>query len=152
MGKGNFIASFSQKKAMGLILLVMLLFMAPAFGQSGLYAQVKASGVVTDELGEPIIGCLVKIKGAAEGAVTNVDGQFSVNAPKSAVLVFSMVGLKNQELPARPDMKVVMKDDNVLLDDVVVVGYATQKKASLTGAISSINRFLRPRLPLWQWH
>ena len=139
MGKENFIASFSQKKAMGLILLVMLLFMAPAFGQSGLYAQVKASGVVTDELGEPIIGCLVKIKGAAEGAVTNVDGQFSVNAPKSAVLVFSMVGLKNQELPARPDMKVVMKDDNVLLDDVVVVGYATQKKASLTGAISSIN-------------
>lgn len=139
MGRKLVVASFRQRKASNLVLLIMLLFMTPAFGQSGLYAQVKASGTVIDEAGDPVIGCLIKIKGASEGAVTNVDGQFTLTTPKSAVLVFSMVGLKTVESPARPDMKVVMKDDNVQLDDVVVVGYATQKKASLTGAISSIN-------------
>lgn len=110
-----------------------------AIGQSGLYAQTQSSGIVTDESGEPIIGCVVKIKGQNQGCVTDFDGRFSLETPKSAVLEFSMVGMKTQQHPAAANMKIVMKNDNILLDDVVVVGYATQKKASLTGAVASVN-------------
>lgn len=134
-----FTALFSPKRIFGLLILMMLLWVAPAIGQSGLYAQTQSSGIVTDESGEPIIGCVVKIKGQNQGCVTDFDGRFSLETPKSAVLEFSMVGMKTQQHPAAANMKIVMKNDNILLDDVVVVGYATQKKASLTGAVASVN-------------
>jgi len=134
--------SSKQKITWSLSLLIMFLHITPAFSQNDLQAQMTASGIVVDETDTPLIGCIIKIKGAKDvnsGTVTDIDGKFSLKTPASAVLTFSMIGMQTIELPAKEGMHIVMKDKNVELDDIVVVGYATQKKASLTGAISSIN-------------
>ena len=102
-------------------------------------AQVEVKGTVVDETGEGVIGATVMEKGTSNGTVTDFDGNFTVKVKSGAVLVFSYVGFQTLELPAQNGMKVVMKDDSQNLNEVVVTGYTTQRKADLTGAVSVVS-------------
>lgn len=102
-------------------------------------AQTAISGkVVSAQDGEPIIGAAVKVKGASQGVVTNLEGQFSINAKAGATLVFSYVGMQTKEAAAKNGMKVELSSDDQLLDEVMVVAYGTTTKKSFTGSASSL--------------
>ncbi len=104
------------------------------------FAQSDITGTVVDSQGEPIIGATVVVKGsAATGTVTDYDGNFKLKVEAGKTLVFSYVGYDKQELPAQNNMRVVMKDDVQTLNEVVVTGYTTQRKADLTGAVSVVS-------------
>ena len=110
-----------------------------AIGPMAFAQQIRVSGTVTDKAGVPVIGAGVVQSGApANGTVTNAEGHFSISVPQGASLTFSSIGYKDAVLPAAPQMNVVLEDDNELLEEVVVVGYGVQRKANLTGAISSV--------------
>lgn len=100
------------------------------------------TGTVVDEKGETVIGANVKVKGEAIGAITDMDGKFTLkNVPVNAVLEISYIGYKNQEVRvgSQNDLSIRLKEDSELIDEVVVVGYASQKKVNLTGSVSSVN-------------
>ena len=99
----------------------------------------KVIVTVVDALGEPIIGANVIEKGTTNGGITDLDGKFTLETRADAILVISFVGYKTQEVKAAPNLKVVLKDDNELLDEVVVVGYRKKKKVNLTGAVASVD-------------
>jgi len=100
--------------------------------------KVQIEGLVLDATGEPAIGASVLVKGTTNGTITDFDGKFTVEASEDDVLVFSYVGFKPQELKAAKDMKVTLKEDNELLEEVVVIGYGTVRKSDMTGAIASV--------------
>lgn len=105
-------------------------------------AQVEtsaATGIVTDNTGEPLIGATIMVKGTTKGTMTDIDGNFSVPAKKGETIVISYVGYTPKEIKfdGQP-LNVVLDEDNGLLDEVVVVGYGTQKKATMTGAVTTI--------------
>ena len=104
-----------------------------------LYAQTEITGTVVDDLGEGVIGATVKEKGTANGTVTDFDGNFKIKVARGATLVVSYVGYLPQELPAENGMRVTLVPDNQVLNEVVVTGYTTQRKADLTGAISTVS-------------
>ena len=96
-------------------------------------------GVVQDGNGEPLIGAGVMIRGTSKGAVTDVAGKFELQAAPSDYLVVSFLGFEDAVVSAKEtDIKVVLKEDGNLLDELIVVGYGTQKKATLTGAVSAV--------------
>lgn len=98
-------------------------------------------GVINDEQGETIIGASVIIKGEDTGTTSDMDGRFTLEAPEGATLVISYIGYHTQEVKVRKRslLRVVLKEDNQLLDEVVVVGYGTVKKSDLTGAVSGVS-------------
>ena len=101
----------------------------------------KLSGIVRDENGEPIIGASVLVKGTKVGTVTNAEGEFSLDVPASGMLVISYMGFATREVPIKnnSNLKITLNEDEAQnLNEVVVVGYGTQKKASVTGAIASV--------------
>lgn len=99
-----------------------------------MYAQtIEATGTVVDQTGEAIIGATVMEKGTSNGAITDFDGNFKISVKKGATLVVSYIGFNNQELPAAQGMKITLKEDAQSLQEVVVTGYTTQRKADLTG-------------------
>jgi TonB-linked SusC/RagA family outer membrane protein len=103
--------------------------------------QQTVSGKVTDSGGQPLPGVTVVVKGITQGTVTNADGEYSLsNIPDDGTLVFSFVGMKTQEVvvgsKTRVDVK--MEDESIGIDEIVAIGYGTQKKENLTGAVSSI--------------
>ena len=103
---------------------------------------IKTQGQVVDEQGEPLIGVNVMVKGSRIGAVTDLDGKFQLEVPANATLVISYVGYKSREVAVRSRAildAVQLSPDNHVLDQVVVVGYGTQKKADLTGSVSIVN-------------
>ena len=103
----------------------------------------KVTGVViSEEDGQPVIGASVLVKGTQIGAITGVDGDFTLpNVPSSAkTLVISYIGMKTQEVSIRANMKVSMKPDTEVLDEVVVTGYGVQRKASFTGAAAVVGK------------
>ena len=101
--------------------------------------QVEITGVVTSKAdGYGVIGAAVMEKGTTNGTVTDFDGNFTIRVNEGAILVFSSIGYVTLELPATPDMQVVMEEDSQLLEEVVVTGYTVQRKADLTGAISTV--------------
>ncbi len=103
------------------------------------YAQQKITGTVTDQTGEAIIGASVVVKGTTNGTVTDFDGNFTLNAPAKSVLVISYVGYVTQNVTAgTAPLKIVLKEDTELLDEVVVVGYGTMKKSDLTGSATQL--------------
>lgn len=97
------------------------------------------TGLVVDSNGEPVIGASIAEKGTTNGVVTDIDGKFTLNVRSGAVLTISFVGYQTQEVKAVRTMKIVLKEDTELLEEVVVVGYGTQKKANLTGAVSTVD-------------
>ncbi|MBQ8888695.1 MAG: TonB-dependent receptor plug domain-containing protein, partial [Bacteroidaceae bacterium] len=95
---------------------------------------------VVDSKGEPVIGANVVQKGTTNGTITDIDGIANLNVPKGATLQVSFVGFKEQEVKANGSkITVTLKEDAELLDEVVVVGYGSQKKANLTGAVANVN-------------
>ena len=100
----------------------------------------KVTGTVTDERGELIIGANVMVKGSNSGTITDIDGKFSLEVPEGAVLQISYIGYLSQEIPVgnKTSFAIVIKEDTKRLDEVVVVGYGTQKKVNLTGAVEQV--------------
>ncbi len=103
---------------------------------------IKVKGQVVDQDGEPLIGATVRVKGASSGSVTDIDGNFQIDAASDAVLLVSYVGYKDREIAVRGRAvidQIQMEADSHMLEQVVVVGYGTQKKADLTGSVSIVN-------------
>jgi TonB-linked SusC/RagA family outer membrane protein len=109
---------------------------------TAVYAQTDVSGTVTDENGDALIGVSVSVKGTGTGMVTGVNGNFRLSVANSnATLVFSYLGFHTEEIPlqGRRTINVVMKESTELLDEVVVVGYGTQRRQSITGSVAQIS-------------
>ncbi len=118
-------------------LLVSALLLA---GITATAQQITVTGTVTSSAdGYGVIGAAVMEKGTSNGTTTDFDGNFTISVKQGAVLVFSSIGYTTQELPATAQMAVVMDEDSQLLNEVVVTGYTVQRKADLTGAISTVN-------------
>src|SRR6202790_4143774 len=121
-----------------LTLFVVTLLTSFSFAQ----AQTSAvDGIVKDDQGLSLAGVTVKVKGASNGTTTDVNGKYSINVPGNGVLVFSFIGFDTQEQPVnnRPVINVSLVIANRQLNEVVVVGYGTQRKSDLTSAISVVN-------------
>lgn len=103
-------------------------------------AQKTVSGVVEDQFG-PVAGANVVEKGTTNGTITDMDGKFTLNVSPNAVLVVSFIGYTEQQITVgnQTSFKIQMKEDSQALDEVVVVGYGTQKKVNLTGSVSSVD-------------
>ena len=126
-------------KSLSSFLVALLLPALAAFGQ-----QVTVTGnVVSDADDEPLIGVSVvpqsTTQEAARGVVTDIDGNFSISVAPGTHLTFSYIGFNPQTLPAQDGMVVRLAENTSTLDEVVVVGYSTQKKADITGAITAVN-------------
>lgn len=117
--------------------MVMLLFtFYPVFSQTG-----SVTGTVVDESGEPIIGANITVAGnKALGTITDIEGRFKIAVPVNSTIEVSFIGYvtKKVKLDGKLPYRIILKEDAAQLDEVVVVGYGTQKKATLTGAISAI--------------
>ncbi len=118
-----------MKRTLGMVFLFLMLSVQGAWAQT-------VRGTVNDESGEPIIGASVKVVGSNTGAVTDLNGKFTVSAPSNGQLEISYVGYQTQKLAisGRSDITVTLVEDAMSLDDVVVIGYGTQKKKLVTGA------------------
>lgn len=125
-------------RPLGLVVAMLLVL----FGSTGAWAQqgIEVTGKVLDQTGESVIGASVVVKGnAAQGAITDFDGVFKIRVPNDkAVLVVSYIGMESQEIKVGQQRKfnIVLKEDQKQLEEVVVVGYGQQKKASVVGAIT----------------
>ncbi|WP_255396554.1 SusC/RagA family TonB-linked outer membrane protein [Prevotella sp. khp7] len=106
----------------------------------GALAQSVIKGTVNDEAGGPIIGATVKVQGSQKGAITDLDGKFSVEAASNATITISYVGYitQNVKVAGKSNLTIVLKEDNTTLNDVVVIGYGVQRKSDLTGSVASV--------------
>lgn len=122
---------------------MMLLPVTAVGAQKNVIQQTRPVGLikgsVTSDSGEPLTGVTVKVSGGGNGTVTDIEGNFSVNAAPGSLLTFSYTGFKPQTVKAQEGMQVVLQSSVNDLNEVVVVGYGTQKKANLTGAVASVN-------------
>lgn len=119
------------------VLLVGMIFLSA----QQLYGQeMVVSGVVVDSQRQPMIGVTVSVKGTATGTVTNLDGNFSLKVPQKAIVLFSFIGYQTLERSASSlkNALIEMQEDTKVLDEVVVVGYGSQKKETMTGSISQV--------------
>ena len=117
------------------------IILAPELLTKKTQKQTFISGTVTDEAGKPLPGVTVLIKGTTNGTVTNVDGNYSIsNVPGNATLQFSFVGMLTQEVEVgnQATIDITMKMDAIGIEEVVAVGYGTQKRVNLTGSVSSV--------------
>lgn len=118
-----------------ILFLFLVVFAATAYAQ-----DVAITGTVTDVNNEPLTGVNVVVKGTATGAITDIDGNFSVSGKRGSTLVFSYIGMITQEVVFKGTaMHVVLKDDAKALEEVVVIGYQTVKKSDLTGAVAVVD-------------
>ena len=117
--------------------LVMMLLPMLAYAQN----TINVSGVVTDAAKQPVIGATVMVKGSVTGVPTDLDGRYSIQAPSNGVLEFSCVGMTTQtvNVNGKSTINVVLQEDNTFLESVVVVGYGTQKRGTITGAVAGID-------------
>lgn len=98
-------------------------------------------GIIVDVHGEPIVGASIAVKGTGHGNITDADGKFAFNIPANSILQISYIGYVQQEIPVgnQQNLKIILQENNQILDEVVVVGYGVQKKINLAGAVESIN-------------
>lgn len=104
------------------------------------FAQVKVKGIVLDENDEPAIAAAVQIKGTNKGVSTDINGRFTLDAPKGGTLVISYLGYVKQEVPVAPQVRIKLVPDTELLDEVIVVAYGTSTKSAFTGSASSVGQ------------
>ena len=109
------------------------------FSTNLMFSQNIVSGSVSDAEGNPLPGVSIVEKGTSNGTVSDFDGNFQLNAGDSATLIFSYIGYLTQELGISASMSVIMQEDVSKLEEVVVVGYGTQQKKTLTGSVASIS-------------
>ena len=115
---------------------VTLLFLA---GIDAVAQSIQMKGKITDTTGEPVIGANVVVEGTTTGVISDIDGNFSVEANRGATLRISFIGYQPQEVKATGAfLNVVLESDTELLDEVVVVGYGSQKKSDITGAMVNV--------------
>ncbi|MCH3994203.1 MAG: TonB-dependent receptor [Prevotella sp.] len=100
---------------------------------------IKASGIVVDGKGEPIIGATIMEHGTKNGTVTDLNGHFTLEVPSNSKLDVSYIGYQDAKISAGSNQRIVLEENSESLNEVVVVGYGTQKKANLTGAVSTVN-------------
>ncbi len=129
------IYSAIPKRACSLLLFLLL-------SLATLQAQIKVTGTITDETKETVIGANITVKGTSIGTISDVNGKFSIEVPnQKSVLVFSFIGYATKEITVGKDkvIDVVMKEDGVMLNEVVAIGYATVKKGDLTGSVGKVD-------------
>lgn len=110
-----------------------------ASGALAFAQQVDVSGTVKDEAGEPVIGATVAEEGTKNATITDFDGKFSLKVSGDKQLTVTYIGYKTVKVTAAPQLDIVMKEDNQMMEELVVTGYTTQRKADLTGAVSVVN-------------
>lgn len=134
---------------------VSLLLLTAGFTSSGLYASsvfeadaievaqqsTTCVGMVKDATGEPVIGASVVVTGTTNGTITDYEGRFSLeNVKPNSSITISFIGFSSQTVKWKgTSLDIVLKEDNKVLDEVVVVGYGTQKKVNLTGSVASVS-------------
>jgi TonB-linked SusC/RagA family outer membrane protein len=124
-------------KVMAVMTGTLLLFIQSLFAQN-----IGVTGTVKAENGEPIVGVSILVKGTSNGVVSDLDGKFTLrNVSSNATLVFSCIGFAHAEIPvnSRQQIDVVLKEDQLILEELVVIGYGVQKKSHLTGSIAKVN-------------
>ncbi|MGQ1948318.1 SusC/RagA family TonB-linked outer membrane protein [Geofilum sp. OHC36d9] len=141
--------SVSQKLTRILLIALLFLFIEHfakadfviSYDQTQQQEQALINGKVVDEFGAAMPGVAIVVKGTSTGTITDINGNYSININKGEILVFSFIGMKTQEFVVGDQsvINVSLLSDVVGLDDVVVVGYGVQKKATLTGAVTAIN-------------
>ncbi|MBP5499690.1 MAG: carboxypeptidase-like regulatory domain-containing protein, partial [Bacteroidales bacterium] len=98
-------------------------FVAPCLMQTAEAQSQKITGTVVDEFGDPVIGANIRVKGTTIGAVTDIDGKFSLDTPAGSELEISFIGYVSESVTASPGMTVTLREDSQSLEDVVVIGY-----------------------------
>lgn len=105
-------------------------------------ANKRITGIIKDQTGEPVIGANVVLKGDnGTGTITDINGRYSLDVPENAVLIISYIGYTSIEIPVKgqSEIDVTLKEDSQAIEEVVVVGYGTQKKVNLVGAVAAVN-------------
>jgi hypothetical protein len=128
---------FSQKSGIAVIIVLFVLCTI----QSAFAQNITVSGWVKNKAGEAIPGVTIAVKGTANGTVSNLDGNFSIgNISSDAVLVFSFIGMKTQEVVVggKTTINIVMEEETIGIEEVVAIGYGTMKKSDLTGSVASV--------------
>lgn len=137
MKKQRFFEELRLKVCVTLAVCMALLLNAPSLGAQN--STIKVKGVVNDAMG-PVIGASIVEKGnTGNGTITDIDGNFSLNVSSNSTLIVSFVGYKAQEIPVagKTFFTIDLKEDNEMLEEVLVVGFATQKKVNLTGSVGT---------------
>ena len=133
---------FIQKVSSRSLRFVMMTVAALMISAGAMWAQnVNVKGTVTDEAGQPLPGVYVLVQGTTNGTATDIDGAYSLSVPSDGTLVYSLMGMRDATVPVnnRSVINVTMQEDAELLDEAIVVGFGTQKKENLTGAVASVN-------------
>ena len=123
------------------ILKFFLLIVLLITGTSGIMGQISINGRVTDTDGNPVIGANIAVKGTNVGVITDVDGKFTLKVPSAeSIISVSFIGYltKEIEIGTRTSIDITLETDATSLDEVVVIGYGTQKKVNLTGSLSTV--------------
>lgn len=122
--------------------LMCILLLGNSLWQSNAQTLTKTvSGVVVDHSGEPLAGTSVMVKGTRQGTTTDLDGKFNLSAPDGAVIVFQFLGFKDLEMEAssiKEGMTITLVEDSEFMEEVIIVGYGTQRKMTMTGSVSQI--------------
>ena len=121
------------------LLMTFAVFAMSLVSISAMAAPISVVGKVVDANGEPLVGASVVEAGTSNGTITDLDGAFVLSVEPNVTLVVSYVGYKDQEVRAHKDMVVMLREDTQVLDEVVAIGYGTQKKANLTGAVTTVD-------------
>ena len=121
------------------LLMTFAVFAMSLVSISALAEPIQIVGKVVDANGEPLVGASVVEAGTSNGTITDLDGAFVLSVEPNVTLVVSYVGYKDQEARAHKDMVVMLREDTQVLDEVVAIGYGTQKKANLTGAVTTVD-------------
>jgi len=102
-------------------------------------AQTQIQGTVVDDTGEPVIGATIRINGESLGTTTDINGKFILSAPAGSTLIVSYVGMITQEVKVAPNLRIVLKQDSELLQEVVVTGMTVTDKRLFTGATDKLS-------------
>lgn len=121
------------------LLMTFAVFAMSLVSISAMAEPINIVGKVVDANGEPLVGASVVEAGTSNGTITDLDGAFVLSVEKNVTLHVSYVGYKDQEVRAQKDMVVMLREDTQVLDEVVAIGYGTQKKANLTGAVTTVD-------------
>ncbi len=136
-----------RRRLQGMIRLVLLMIGTLSIFMAGAQS-INVTGQVKDETGRPVEGVSVMVKGKATGTQTNAQGSFALSVDPGSMLVFTSVGFAKAELPASADMQVTLKVSSGVGDEVIVVGYGTQRKVNNTGSVSSVSSKLIENRPV----
>lgn len=117
---------------------------------NGLSQSGAVKGQVLDENGDPIIGATIRVNGTKAAALTDIDGNFTLNNVSSGTITVSFIGYKTKEVKFRAGqaLKITIEEDTEMLDDIVVVGYGVQKKSDVTGSVTSVSKDRLSKLPV----